>query len=213
MKESTKLKISNSVKKYYQINDHLLPFGGKRKNSRNCFCLDCKKKLRVRKRKYGLCRECLEKSDYKKIINKKVSKTSILRKSHSGKNNAMYGKVPKFKSNLSHYSTKLKRKIKCRSSYEIRAFQILDLDVNVKSYEYEKIRIPYKRNGVNRTLIVDLLIHYKNDQLKLVEIKPKNFFKMWDNPYKFKIAKNYAKKNNLKFEIWSEKELGIKRKS
>lgn len=121
------------------------------------------------------------------------------------KNNPMYGISPSFKSPFIFFSVKNNKNLICRSSYEIKAFNILENDNNVVKYEYEKIKVPYMdKKGSERTTIVDLLIKYNNNQYKLVEIKPERMMKLWNNKEKIEAIKDYSKRNDIIFEIWNE---------
>lgn len=96
-----------------------------------------------------------------------------------------------------------------RSSYEKKVFDILEQTVDVSSYETEKIRIPYSKSGQNRIYVPDLLIHYKNMNSKLVEIKPKNFVNDEINKIKFESASEYVKKYGWTFEVWTEDDFDV----
>lgn len=94
-------------------------------------------------------------------------------------------------------------KIYYMSSWEQRAFQLLDQDPSVISFKTQPFRIALP-NG--RNYIPDILVIYL-DKLILIEIKPSGFLGMRDNPIKFQAARDYCSMNNMKFEIWTEKQL------
>ena len=107
-----------------------------------------------------------------------------------------------------------------RSSYELKAFQIIEEDEDILSWEYETIIIQYKLNRKQHKYIVDLKIE-TNNGIKLIEIKPysktikpnsnNNYeLKIWNqNQAKWKAAKEYCKEKGWEFEIWTENELGL----
>ena len=109
-------------------------------------------------------------------------------------------------------------KIIYRSSYELKAFEMIEEDENIISWESETIRIPYIFNRKSHKYIVDLKIETKTG-IKLIEIKPEskveypkyNYLleEYNQNQAKWNAAKEYCKERNWEFEIWTEKELGI----
>ena len=148
--------------------------------------------------------------------------------------------------NMSHYIQgvyKLKKpEIYCgkapesviyRSSYELKAFEMIENDPNVIVWSSEEVVIPYiltGEEGTNkiRRYFMDLYIEYKTpDGIKtfLIEIKPEakvypkipkskkaklrvlSEYNM--NVSKWKQAKIYAEKKGWYFAIWTEKELKI----
>jgi hypothetical protein len=94
-----------------------------------------------------------------------------------------------------HESDKAGR-IPFRSSYEKRAFMLLDDDNNVVHYEYEKRIISYynpvKKNKC--TYRLDLIVTYKDGSVKWIEVKPKQMTSDPVNRAKIKAAKAAAKK-------------------
>jgi len=105
-----------------------------------------------------------------------------------------------------------------RSSYELKAFEMIEEDENIISWESETVKIPYKLDGKQHKYIVDLKIETKNG-VELIEIKPysKTIKPKYDydieeynqNQAKWIAAKEYCKEKGWEFEIWTEKELGI----
>lgn len=102
-------------------------------------------------------------------------------------------------------SSKMGKKIRYRSGYELRVYEYLDKNDDVTAYFAEPFKLPY--NYSKRTIknyIPDLLIVYKNSSTKLVEIKPQYKTTTKTNLAKFKSAEQYCKNNNLVFEVWTE---------
>ena len=107
-----------------------------------------------------------------------------------------------------------------RSSYELKAFQMIEEDKNILKWGSETVVVPYELDGKQHKYIVDLKLETEMG-IQLIEIKPysktikpKNGrkydieeFEM--NIKKWKAAKRYCKERNWEFEIWTEKELGI----
>jgi len=104
-----------------------------------------------------------------------------------------------------------------RSSYELKAFQMIENDKSILKWSYETEIIPYEsKTGSYHNYYVDIKIWYDN-KISLIEIKPENKLipniKCIDeynkNQAKWKAAKKYCKERNWEFKIWTEKELGI----
>lgn len=131
--------------------------------------------------------------------------------SHCGTKNPMYGKVPTHHNYQGGYFYSIKNNcnIHYRSSYELKALNILENDSLVLSFEYESIRIPYNNN--TRTTIPDFIVKYI-DCIKMIEIKCNGLLNKYNNPVKIRAMKKYCKKNSIIFEIWTELALGIKNK-
>lgn len=91
-----------------------------------------------------------------------------------------------------------------RSSYEERAYEILESDESVISYKPEPFAIEYTFD-TKRHYIPDIFVEQKNKTNKLLEIKPSVFLDDEKNKAKFLAANDYCNKNNLLFEIWTEK--------
>ena len=166
---------------------------------------------------------------------KKIRKFHIENQTFAGENNPMYGrghtavtreKISKTRaekilngeyaswfSKGIHYSTKLKREVHYRSSWEKQAYEMLDKDESVVEYTEEPCRIPYQIEAEEhkRHYIPDLLITYKGGAKKLVEIKPSALVSHEKNVVKFKAARNRCKKENWLFEVWTEDTINPKK--
>jgi hypothetical protein len=108
------------------------------------------------------------------------------------------------------YSEKNQKDLYYRSSYELKAYQMLEQMSLVNIYETEPFRIPYKdMKGVTRNYIPDILIIYEDGMRELVEVKPENLLKDETIQIKTESAKQYCKANNMSFNIWTEKFLEL----
>lgn len=95
----------------------------------------------------------------------------------------------------------------CNSSYEyIFCEDFLEKDETIKKYETQ---ISYDVDGRNRSL--DVLIEYMDGRFKVIEIKPKKRLNEEFHIQQMSDSKANADKNGWEFEIWTEKELNIKR--
>lgn len=92
-----------------------------------------------------------------------------------------------------------------RSSWERAAVEKLDKEERVVSFEYEPLRIPYRRGGSFRFYIPDLLVRYYDGRKVLVEIKPDALVSHGQNLAKFAAARKYCAENDMLFEVWTEK--------
>lgn len=98
------------------------------------------------------------------------------------------------------------KEVRVRSSYEKKAIEILDKDVNVLSYTYES-----EHQDNQGFILPDFLVEYK-DKTVLVEVKAQWVFKLSeDHPIKKRLKRSevLAKNNKWHFAIWTEKELGL----
>jgi DNA-directed RNA polymerase subunit RPC12/RpoP len=157
-------------------------------------------------------KKIVSKETRKKISSKRIGlKLRVYTKnkiSNSICNLIIQGKF-NFKSKYKHgcyFSKKNNREHYYRSSYELKAFDILDNDRSVIGYDYEKVKISYEKT--NNT-VVDLKVYYDNGDIKIIEVKPLSLINEKTNILKFEAIKNFANKNNYLFEIWTERELGI----
>lgn len=91
------------------------------------------------------------------------------------------------------------------SSYEKHRMQQLNKQ-HIPWTKKHRIKLQYvDDNGTNRNYVPDILVNRQT----IEEIKPKRLLKKNNNPQKFAVAMRYCTKNNLQFEVLTEKELGI----
>jgi len=97
-----------------------------------------------------------------------------------------------------YLSDKIPLGFKSRSSWEIQAALIFDMYNKIDTYEYEKLKIPYK----DHFLISDFLLNFSNSKKCLVEIKPKCIV----NIKKDKILEHecFCLENNIQYLILTE---------
>lgn len=113
--------------------------------------------------------------------------------------------------NYGHFeSQKCNNKMFYRSSYELAALELLELDDSVEQFITEPFRIQYQDKNDNlKFYIPDILIEYKDGIKKLIEIKPEIFLTDDNIIRKIFALHQYANTHNLLSQIWSEKDLGI----
>lgn len=116
----------------------------------------------------------------------------------------------------------------CRSSWERQVAKWCDYNENVIEWGLEEVIIPYisKVDLRQHKYYMDFYIKFKNGNIYLVEVKPKNQTQPPDktkikskkkliaetttfarNVSKWEAAKIYAQDRNIKFVIWTEIEL------
>lgn len=110
------------------------------------------------------------------------------------------------------FSIKNKKEIRYESSYELKAYQILEQLSEVCCYDRCKFSIAYSYNNMQHKYIPDILVTYIGSKQEILEIKPEYKLKDEINLLKFKAAKNFCVDNNLNFCVWTEKELNINRR-
>jgi endogenous inhibitor of DNA gyrase (YacG/DUF329 family) len=109
-----------------------------------------------------------------------------------------------------HESEKAGGKVFYRSSYEKKAFELLDANSDVASYEVEPFVIVYvDRFADTRRYRPDILVHWNDGCDVLIEVKP-----AWqlDDPKvleKVTSGAAHARNNGMSFEIWTEWTLGL----
>jgi endogenous inhibitor of DNA gyrase (YacG/DUF329 family) len=102
---------------------------------------------------------------------------------------------------------KLGREVWHRSSYEKIIFEILDtLDI-VKSFDVEKVQIPYLKKGTVHYYVLDTFVHLQDGRRVLVEVKPKRFMSFDTNLLKFEAAEKYARNIGARFIVLTEDNL------
>lgn len=103
-------------------------------------------------------------------------------------------------------SKKNKSRLYFRSSYEERAFELLEEDDQVIRYEVEPFKIEYVSDkGIKRYYVPDILVYYDDGSIKLVEVKPEVFIKARDS--KYIAAQHYCRALGYTFVFWSEQQL------
>lgn len=108
-----------------------------------------------------------------------------------------------------YFSTKTNKCLYYASSYEKQAFEKLERDENILSYDRATVAIKYVRPDDHRfhRYVPDILVEMKDGSRMLIEIKPTSMLE--DEIIKAKIvaAQLYCNKKNYKYAVWSEKDL------
>ena len=105
------------------------------------------------------------------------------------------------------YSDKNQKEIKHDSGMELLAYQILEQLSKVKSYDGCKFSIDYTfKDGIHR-YIPDIDIVYTDNTREIIEIKPEYLLEDGCNQAKFRAAKEYCDRNDMRYSVWTEKEI------
>jgi hypothetical protein len=101
------------------------------------------------------------------------------------------------------FSVKNDKELFYQSSYELKAFELLENDNDVVEFKRGGFAIQYLNNAKEkRSYIPDIIVTYKNSLKRILEIKPKKLRN--DNILKLEAGLKYCKENGFKYEIWDE---------
>ena len=104
----------------------------------------------------------------------------------------------------SHFSVKNDRQVSYMSSYEKRAFEILDVLDNVASYEEQPYTISYEIDGVRCQYTPDIIIRFKDKSSALVEVKPRSKLTSQKVVAKACAAIAFCHEKGIQYMIWTE---------
>jgi len=107
-----------------------------------------------------------------------------------------------------YFSKKNNKEVHYRSSYELKAYEILEKK-NIIKYEVEPIRIPYLYKEIIHNTVPDILVYHKDGSKELIEVKARWNLEQDNTKIKLEAMEKYSKENNMKFSVWTENELGI----
>lgn len=95
-------------------------------------------------------------------------------------------------------------RIHYRSSYELAAYQKLDLDLTVESYKAEPFFVVLPSG---HKYYPDILVEYGDGTTEVIEVKPLVFVQDFKDIGKFDAITEYCKNVGWRFEIWTESEI------
>lgn len=95
-----------------------------------------------------------------------------------------------------------------KSGMECEFFECLEMDLDVESFAYETLKIPYFWKGEWHNYIPDLRINYINGSTDVWEIKPANQTGYEQNQAKWAAANNYCSNCGWDFVVLTEDGLG-----
>lgn len=98
--------------------------------------------------------------------------------------------------------------IKHDSSYEVRAYELLEQLDKVVKYTRCNFYIKYLYEGITRRTNPDILLTYADGHKEVIEVKPVRIIKSCDKTRKkINVAHSYCKKLGIKYSVWTEKKL------
>lgn len=94
-----------------------------------------------------------------------------------------------------------------RSSWERRHMELLDLDENVLSYDYEPFCIDYVWQGKGHRYLPDFVVRYSDGRIEMHEVGVKTLKQLERARAKQAAAEEYCARHGWKFRIISEDDL------
>lgn len=93
-----------------------------------------------------------------------------------------------------------------RSSYEKKAYMMLDADPEVKTYYTERVKVEYSNptKGITSTYLIDIDIEYNDGRTKLIEVKPEKWLEDTVVVAKIEAAAERARDLKIPFRVWTE---------
>jgi hypothetical protein len=153
----------------------------------------------------------------KKLLQEAKSKATNTNKAKEKKNPSPLKKPGVTKKRKSRFKTGSYESVKCtngpmsyRSGWELIVGQYLDIDPDVKSWEYEPFKIQWVSNtktGRIRLYIPDFFIIYCNGTRKLIEVKGDRFVNRPTVQKKARMGISWAKNNQAEYEMWTGKKI------
>jgi len=103
--------------------------------------------------------------------------------------------------------SRIHEKMFFRSSLELKALVLFELDPSVVSFTTEPYSIQYVFDGVEKRYVPDIEVFYDDGSSCLIEIKPS--FQIDDpiNIAKFEVARDFCTRNNMNFKVLTELEI------
>jgi hypothetical protein len=95
---------------------------------------------------------------------------------------------------------------------ELLCMQIFEQLPNLDHYECEKDSVPYvDENGQKRRTIPDWHMYWKDGTESVIEYKPHWKLKFARERLKLVADRKYCEEKDMKFEVWSEDDLELKK--
>lgn len=108
--------------------------------------------------------------------------------------------------NSGHFtSAKSGRTMYYRSSYELRAMEILEADPDVRAFKAEPFSIIYTGlDGLQHRYHPDILVEMVDGSQRLIEVKPSSLVNEATNVIKKHAGQRFCADNGLTLEVWTE---------
>jgi len=95
------------------------------------------------------------------------------------------------------YESKDKKIYHYRSSWELATMEHLDRQIDISSWSYESIRIPYYYENNKRWYIPDFFVEFSDGRKEIWEIKPKQLIDSEANKLKSEAALRFCSENGI----------------
>ena len=107
------------------------------------------------------------------------------------------------------FSAKNDKEIRYDSSYELRALELLEQNIDVTSFERCKDSIKYVLDNKAHRYFPDIIVTYANNSRYVIEVKPNYLLKEPEIIAKSQAAISFYSQQNISFEIWTEANLNL----
>jgi endogenous inhibitor of DNA gyrase (YacG/DUF329 family) len=109
------------------------------------------------------------------------------------------------------YESRKAGRVFYRSTYELKAFQLLDDCEKVVQFSVEPFVIKYQdRLGQTRRYRPDILVEWDNQTKTLIEVKPAWQYDRVEFLEKAMAGMKHSRQNDWEYRVWNENTLGIK---
>ena len=105
------------------------------------------------------------------------------------------------------FSNKMQKDFFYRSIYELMYLMSLEINETVSSFDMESCSVEYEWEGKRHETVPDFVVHYFSGITELVEVKALWAFEDDCTICKLRAMQKYAKENNMRFRIITEKDL------
>lgn len=91
-----------------------------------------------------------------------------------------------------------------RSTWELRALELLDADPAVSGFQYESFSVPYVWEGHPRRTMPDYKLTLADGRVRVVEVKPKGYMQSPKEIAKREAATLFCAEHGWVYETWTE---------
>ena len=91
-----------------------------------------------------------------------------------------------------------------RSSWELRALELLESDPEVIAFQYERLAVPYLYNGKKRNTLPDYVVKLRSGQTQVIEVKPRGYMNHEKEIQKREAVKAYCITYHWEYVVWDE---------
>lgn len=145
-----------------------------------------------------------------KILGRKHTNEARAKMSEAITNRIFRGEgLPTYRGHGSYFfSHKSNKTFYCRSTYELKAAQILEQMDDVGYYSHEAIDIPYTdEEGHPHRYIPDFWVFYFGGRMEIIEVS--SDWQLKEKAIKLEAGRQWCKEVGCDFSVWTEANLGI----